>query len=279
MTSQADLAKLFQTGGKSIGLDEKASSTLIANLDRTTTPMCIGQPLDPDEMETDDFRLVFFGLDSSSSMEDVQDDVRDCFNEIIMPGLLGGAKPQVGAIRFGGLTFASTVSPLWKAGWHPLSDKFPLLTPAEYRADGSTALHKGILDGVTAATSYALQLAAKTGTHPEVVFAYLTDGANNQPPQDVQSVADVVTQLSRELFTTVFIYFETYERVDGEAIGKALGFSDVMSAKAKPGETKDEMRRRFRHTMKVFSDKLISRASTSRVGQSVPKTGSTGFWN
>lgn len=273
-----DLSKLFRSSGGKLGLDDEASSTLIANLNGTVMPMCIGSPFDEDEQETDDFRLVMLVLDDSGSMHEVKDDMKVCVNDDVIPGLLEGAKSVVGAIRYSGLAFGTTVRPLWGGGWQKLKDNPPKLGN-EYRADGATALNQAVLDAVTAATAYALQVANTTGTHPEVTIAVLSDGANNQPPMDASAVKHVVDQLSPELFTTVFLGFETYERVDFRQVAASLGFRDVDESKAQPGESKEDQRRRFRHKMKVFSSQLVKRASQSRVGsgQSAPGS-STGFW-
>ena len=131
-------------------------------------------------------------------------------------------------------------------------------------------------------TSQALQVADRTGTYPECVLTVLTDGANRQPPFDPNEVLKVTQTLHPELFTLVFITFETSERVDAEAVGRSLGFRDIISSKALPGETIAEQQKRFRNLMKVYSEALVKRVSTSRVGTSTGKvdpTQSTGFFD
>jgi len=276
MSTQKDLEQLFGNQGKTMGLDDEASSSLIANLNATVAPMCMGDPFDDDELETDDFRLVGFAIDASGSMEDVADDVRETFNEVVIPGLLGGAAPVVGAIRYFGLRFGSDVTPLWGGGWKKLTDELPKLTTSDYFISGATALHKGTLDLVTAAVGQALQIQQKTGTPPEVTLAVISDGANNQRPMNPDDVKRVLDPLSRELFTLAFFGFETFERVNFMDIAKAMGFRDIQDSRAKPGETRDDQRRRFRHAMKVFSERLVANVSVSKVGQPVSQTG--GFW-
>lgn len=277
--STDNLRDLFQSQGKSLGLTEQSSSIIIANLDTTTTPMTFGSPFDDDEQECDDFRLVNFVLDSSISMKPVQGDVRDGMNKIIIPGLLEGAAPQVGAIRYSGLTFGSYVQELWPGSWRKLAKDPPKITAKEYSASGSTALHQGVLDGVTSLTAQALQIENQTGTHPECVLAVLSDGANNCAPHDPAPIKAILDSLSSELFTLVFIGFETGERVDFKKIAANLGFRDVRDLKRKAGETEEDLRREIRHVFKVFSEKLVGRVSTSQVGSSVSQTGSSGFWD
>jgi hypothetical protein len=275
-----NLKDLFSNQGAGLGLDDESSSVLIANLDATTTPMCLGSPFDEDEQECDDFRLIEFVFDKSGSMDEVEDEVRNGVNNIIMPGLLGGAADQVGAIRYHGLAFDNRVDELWSGGWKKLTENVPSLTTADYSAGGATALNKGVLDGVTALTSQALQIEELTGTYPECVLVVLSDGANNQAPRDSAEVKKVLDKLSGELFTLVFIGFETWERVDFKQIAADLSFRDVKDFKNAPGETDEDLKRRMRNAMKVFSQKLVGRVSSSQVGTSSgTTTGSTGFWD
>ena len=278
-TQSDDLKDLFANQGADLGLDDESSSILISNLDATTTPMCLGSPFDEDEQECDDFRLIEFIFDGSGSMDGVQGEVRKGVNDIIMPGLLGGATDQVGAIRYHGLKFDSTVEELWQSGWERLVDVPPKLTKKDYYARGATALNKAVLDGATALTSQALQIEEQTGTYPECVLAVLSDGANNQAPHDNASVKKVLDSLSGELFTLVFIGFETWERVDFKTIAAELGFRDVVDLKRKSGESDDDLRKKMRNVMKVFSEKLVGRVSSSQVGVSASGTQSSGFWD
>lgn len=282
-TTKKDLSALIKKGGGALGLDDASSDILIHNLNAGTLPMCQGSPFTDEEGETDDFRIVLLSFDKSGSMEDVEDALVENINEIVIPGLLGGAADQVGAIRIGGNAFNQSVSPLWQSGgdkgFYPLRD-LPKLTKREYKANGSTALYKAALDSATAAIAYALQVRERTGTNPEVIIATFSDGANNQPPMDADDVYQVFSKLSPELFTLVFVGFETFERVDFRAIAQAMGYRDILHSKADPGETKEDQQRRFRHVMKVFSGSITKRASRSKVATaaSASKTGSTGFW-
>lgn len=276
--SKQDIASLFQQQGQALGLDPDSSGILIHNLNASTMPLCQGSPFTDEEEDTDDFRIIMFCLDSSGSMQNVESALIDSFNEIIIPALLGGALNVVGSIRIGGLKFATRVHPLWGGGFHPITE-LPVLTTKDYKADGYTALNRGVLDAVTAAAAYALQIRDKTGTNPETVFACLSDGANNQSPMDPDEVHQVLSKLSPELFTTVFMGFETYEQVDFRSIARSMGFRDITEVKAQPGESKDEQQRRFRHMMRVFSGSLVNRASTPQVGKKLKPDGSTGYWN
>jgi len=269
---QDALKQLLATGHSTIGLSQPASSVLINNLNNTVAPMCIGGPLTAGEEETDDFRLVFLVFDGSSSMMVVEDDLRECVNEVLIPGILGGAAEQVGAIRYNGVVFNHQISPLWasNAGWKGLKDETLSLTDQEYRAYGSTALHQAVLDAITATTAYAIQLAQKTGSYPRCTIAVLSDGANNQPPLDAAAVKTAISGLSGELFDLLFLGFETGEPVDFRAIAREMGFSPDQIQDSRPvaGESREQMRRRLRHAMQIFSASITGSVSRSQVGNS-----------
>ena len=284
--TSVDLQKLFAGAQTSIGLTQPASSVLIRNLNATVTPMCMGGPLTADEQETDDFRLVFFVFDGSGSMADVENEFRDCVNEVLMPGILGGAASQVGAIRYNGVVFRGQVEPLWptNVGWKRLKDETLKLTPTQYRAAGSTALHRGVLDAITAITAYAIQLANTTGTSPKCTIAVLSDGANNEPPLDAAQVRTAIQGLSPELFDLMFLGFQTGEPVNFRKIALDMGFrpDQIQDSRPNPGETPDEMRRRLRHAMQIFSASITGSVSRSKVGGppsgTNPATGTSGVW-
>ncbi len=283
MSDKKTLGDLIRDHGASLGLDDRSSDIIIHNLNAGTLPMCMGSPFTDDEADTDDFRIIKLCFDKSISMEPVEAALIESVNDIAIPGLLGGAADQVGAIRIGGLSFNSRVQPLWNSGgdggFYPLRE-LPKLTSSDYRVGGTTALHQGILDGVTALTSYALQVRQKTGSNPECVLAVWSDGANNQAPHDPDVVRQLLTSLSAELFTLVFIGFQTNEPVDFVQIATELGFRDIIDSKRQPGETPEQQRQRFRHVMRVFSDSLVKRVSTSQVGKASSRADSgTGFWN
>lgn len=280
MADKKSIASLFGKGASALGLNDESSSIIIANLNGGTVPLCGGSPFDEDEGASDDSRIIMLVVDRSPSMEGVEEEVRNGVNEILVPALLGGAAQEVGILRMGGISFSCDRKPLWgNSGFVPIKD-LPKLDDTLYstRRGSGTALHQAILDGVTALTAYALDVRQKTGSNPECVLAVLSDGANNDTPHDEDPVYQVVSRLSPELFTTIFIGFETFERVDFRTIANALGFREVWDLKKQAGEDEDGLKRRFRHMMGVFSSQLVKRASSSMVGTKAAKGASTGFW-
>lgn len=289
----SSLANLFQSGGASIGVSPAASGVIIQNLNATVAPMCMGGALTADEEQTDDFRLVCFVFDMSGSMDVVADMLRESVNEVLIPGLLGGAASQVGAIRYNGISFNDRIQPLWQgsAKWKSLKDEPLKLDASAYRPSGSTALNRAIIDAITMTAGYALnEIVPMTGSLPKCTIAVLSDGANNQPPLDSADVRTAVTGLSPELYEFLFLGFETGERVDFRQIARDLGFrpEQIEDSKQQPGETPDAMRKRMRNKMGVWSQSITNSASRSTVGSKSGSSGSTaggagtstsGIWN
>lgn len=272
--SKKNIADLFKKSGGSIGLDDESSDIIIQNLNAGTIPMCVGSPFTAEEEETDQFKIILPIFDASGSMDDVEQILIDEFNETLVPALMEGAKNIVGGIRMGGLVFGSDVRALWGGGFFPLAD-VPKLTRKEYRANGATSLYQAVLDGITGATAYALDIRNKTGTNPEVVVIVMSDGANNQFPYDPDDVYKITSKLSKELFTLVFAGFETFENVDFKDIAKAIGFPEVFEMKMAPGETTEDRKRRFRHMIGVMSSSLVGHVSKTVVRSN---SQSGGFW-
>lgn len=268
--SKADVLDTFSQGASDIGLDKKSSDIIVANLNATTLPMCVGTPIN--EIETDDVTLIFFILDQSSSMKDVEQDLINGFNDILIPGLKGGSHDIVSTIEIGGLVFNHNIQPMWGGGFQKLED-LPSLTKADYSTSGGTALHQAVLDALTAGSVRTTQIMNELGIPPKVMFVVLSDGANNCLPQDPADVKKVADSLSNEIFVKAFAGFETWESVDFKQIAQAIGFGKPFEMKKKVGEPEDEMRRRFRHLLGIMSSSLITQSKTK-----VTPGSSNTFW-
>lgn len=271
-TTIQSVTELFNSDDATdLGITGKGSQIMIANLNATTLPMCVGAPIHT--LETDDVTIIMFILDDSGSMDVVRMLLIETFNEIMVDGLRGASKRTANTIVIGGLKFSRHSAPLWGGGFKKLQE-LPQLTTRDYQADGgSTNLYQAMLDGITAAGAYATQVFQETGTPPKVIIIPLTDGADNVHEASSDDVLAVTNGLSRELWKLPCAVFETGERVDGRQIARDSGF-DVFEFKKSPGETKDDVKRRFRHMMGTLSSQVIS-ASQGQVG--TPTTGS--FWD
>ena len=269
MTSKKDIADLFNTEeAQDLGIDSQSASLVVANLNATNLPMCVGAPIE--ELESDDVIVIMFAIDCSGSMSGVADILIQEFNETLIEGLRGASKASANAVVVGGLKFDGVIEPLWGGGFKKLED-LPLLTDTDYFTRGSTNLYQAQMDAITAATAYATQVLQDTGTPPKTIIVVLSDGADNHQAFSPADIKKVVDGLSRELVVPAFVGFETFERVNFADIASQTGFTEVMEIKMKKGETRDDVRRRFRHMIGVLSSSVIRQSQTA-----VDPSG--GFW-
>ncbi len=269
---KGDVLDTFSQGAVDIGLDDESSSIMIAILNATTQPMCVGRPID--EIETDDVTLIFFIIDESPSMSPVEQELINGFNEILIPGLKGGSSQVVSTIEVGGIAFTENIQPLWGGGFKKL-DELPSLTKADYNTmrGNLTALYQAVLDAFTAVSVRTTEIMQGIGIPPKVMLVVLSDGANNCPPYNPVDVKTVADSLSNEIFVKAFAGFETYEPVDFKEIADLIGFGKPFEMKKKPGESKEEMQRRFRHLLGIMSSSLVTQSKT----QVTPDSSAT-FW-
>jgi hypothetical protein len=261
MSQITDVTNLFNSDDAvDLGITAQGSQIMIANLNATTLPMCIGTPVQ--DLGSDNVVIIMFAIDDSGSMSGVRDLLIELFNELIIKGLRGASKNTVNTIVIGGLKFSRRTEPLWRGGFQKL-ETLPDLTLADYQANGgSTNLYQAMLDSITAASAYAAKVLQDTGTPPKVIVIPITDGADNVHQASASDVLAVTQGLSRELFKLPFVVFETLETVDGEKIAADCGF-DVFKSEKQPGETDDDVRRRFRHVLGTISSQTISNSKTN----------------
>lgn len=272
--SKQSVAALFSSpDAAELGINAASSQIMINNLNATTLPMCMGAPIHT--LESDDVIIIMFAIDRSPSMLGVRQILIDAFNELLIDGLRGASKKTANTIVVGGLTFSSDVTPLWGGGFKKLQE-VPRLTLNDYDPDAgrATALYQGQLDALTAASAYAAQVFQETGTMPRVIVVGMSDGANNVSGVKASDVLAITSSLSREICKLPFVVFETYEHVDGKQIAQDTGF-EVFESKKLPGESDEDVKRRFRHMMGTLSSQVIS-ASQANVGGAAATSQS--FW-
>ncbi|MFA5124620.1 MAG: vWA domain-containing protein [Patescibacteria group bacterium] len=262
--SKASITGLFQCDdAKVLGITSDASDVIIANLNANNLPMCVGAPID--QLASDDVIVIEFILDASPSMEEVADLLIETFNEVMIEGLRGSSKKTANAIVIGGIAFSRDIRSLFGGGFVRL-EELPKLTKREYNPSNgsSTNLYQALLDGITAASAYGLQVLQENSTPPKIIVICLTDGGDNCHQADPADVKTLTETMSRELCKFPLAVFETYERVDCQQIAGATGF-EAHNFKKQPGETKEDLQRRFRHMMGTMSSSIIS-ASQAKIG-------------
>lgn len=264
--SKQEVTDLFTDGGaESIGLDKDSEGIVVANLNATTLPMCVGTPVE--EIDTDDVTIIFLLIDGSGSMGDHESVVIDAINEELIGGLKGASKKAQQSIHLGGCIFSSGVTPLWGGGFKKLED-IPPLTTRDYnpsRNGGMTALFDAQLDGVTAAAVYASQVLGGSGTPPKTIIACFSDGADNASSVSASKVKSVYSKLDPEMFITAFMGFKALwdDDIDFNQIAADTGFRSVMTGEAGKNDSLADRQRKMRHMLKLFSSSIIRQSQTT----------------
>lgn len=254
--------------------DPDASSAVVMAADNVAAPVVQGAVLTEDELSTGGgLRVVYFVKDRSPSMDPVADDLRNGFNNDFVPAVKEAREDDIAALRIGGLSFSSDITPIWQVrggdAIHTLED-LPKLTLADYDPSRGlgTALHQAIIDGTANAMRYAAEVQADTGLDVDVDIIILTDGANNCEPRDPSEVKRIITGRDKTRVRYVFFYFQTDWGLDdpkGYAINDlGIDAEQVESFPAKPNETEQERRHRFRQLMQVLS-RVSAAKNTSAV--------------
>lgn len=254
----AELRSFFQ--------DPDASSAVILNAQNIAAPVVQGQTLTPTELKMGGgIRLVQWVIDRSGSMGDVADTLIECFNDEYEKAVKEARQDDISALRVGGIVFSSgRIQPIWEgqdAGgkptfYHPI-DKLPPLTRQDYSPDGGTPLHTAIQEGMARAVRYAAEQQLATGIDVDVDLIILSDGANTDHPLDSAPVRQTIENRDKKRVRVIYFYMETWGGLKdpkGYAV-KELGIDEEMAEPflAKPGETKEQQRSRFRRLMQVAS--------------------------
>ncbi|MDD5289845.1 MAG: VWA domain-containing protein [Patescibacteria group bacterium] len=263
----ADIAAFFK--------DADGSSIISLASKQITAPMIQGTAVTLDELSMGGgLRVVYYILDRSPSMADVGPLLLKGFNEDLVPAIKEAREDDISTLRIGGSSFSSDITQIWgrpengKTIYFHELEKLPLLTSAEYNPSRgwATALHAAIIDGCAKAMAYAGELRKEYGIQPEVDVIVLTDGANNEPPNDLQPVQSVITGSRKDLVRFVFFYFQTKGGLaDPEGYARELGFDpeNTQVFAKKKSETDKEYKSRFRRMMRVMSRVSASKGTNA----------------
>lgn len=258
---------------------DDASSAVVLAAAQVVAPMIVGTDLaDEEVMMGGGLRVVYFIIDRSPSMKPVAAALMKGFNQDFVPAVKNAREDDISALRIGGNTFSSDITPVWRGTdgsyFHSI-DQLPPLTLSDFNpAKGwGTALHQAILDGTATAISYAAKLQQDTGMDVDVDIIVLTDGENNEPPRDAAPVRQIITGRDRSRVRYVLFYFQTeYGNPNPEAYAtQDLGIDgeQVMAFLAAPGESAEDMARRFRRAVQVMSRVSAARNTSAVVATSL----------
>lgn len=253
--------------------DPDASSVVSIRGQQIGAPTVRGTDISVDELSMGGgTRIVMHLFDRSYSMAPVTDLMIRDFNEVYVEAIKEAREDDISALRLGGLSFSTTITPIWVNGgvsFHPL-DELPQLTLREYnpRRGTSTSLHQAIIDGTAIAAEYGAQIKASTGSMPEIDINILADGANNEHPRDEAVVKQVIDGARKDLIRYNFFFFETdmgLSKKEFQTWIKELGFDmeNVQNFSSQPGESEEERKSRFRRMVRVMSRVSASRGTSA----------------
>jgi hypothetical protein len=214
--------------------------------------------------------------------------LRDGFTNDYVPAIKAARGDDISALRLAGMTFSGTLGPIWNppGSQAPLTfhslDELPPLTTREYNPEqfgGSTALHRAIIDGVTFATNYAVQVKRHSGIEPEIDIIVLTDGENNEAPRDPAEVRKILDGVRKDLVRFSMFFFDTSGSNNPDAVEATfkkkaveLGFEteNIIAFTARPGETQADLQKRFRRMLRVMSRVSASKGMSAVNASALP---------
>jgi len=246
-TTVDDVKSLFQTDPTA---DADAMGLMINSLDGTNLAGCLGAELD--DLETDDVTIVKVLLDASYSMNDHEQTVREAYDKFI--NSFKGSK-QAGSILVSTITFATQAKILH--GFKK-SDEIDPIGKDYIAKGGSTALYDALIDALTGAQAYAMDLKTN-GVRVKVIIVVFSDGDDNDSRKasasNIKTIVDAA--IKKEGFYPVYVGFKQSPNDDLEAIAKRCGFPNVEITNA----TESDIRR----TVDLVSKSVI-RTSQTTVG-------------
>lgn len=264
--------------------DPAASNAVVVVANQVTAPMVKGAPLNTTEMGLGGgVRIVFFVLDGSLSMAEVEALLRRGFNTEFVPAIKAAREGDTAALRIGGGVFKDReLQQIWVNSnderFHPL-DQLPELTESAYNTHMGygTALHDAILKATALGAAYASEVAAETGSDPDLDIVVLSDGADNRSSATAEDVKRVVTGADKTRIRHILLFFRTdYGLRDPEKYAaEQLGFDreNIQVFERDIDETPEEMAKRVRALMRVMSQISASRNTSAVVAASNVFTG------
>lgn len=256
-----------------------ASSVVSLKASQIAAPIVRGEDVQPVElMRGGGLRIAYFIKDRSPSMEDVGDLLREEFNTAFVPAIKDARGDDIAALRIGGLSFSSDITPIWqkKDGQEVISfhalENLPEITVAEYDPSKGhgTNLDEAIEQGTAIAVRYAADQQAKIGSPPDIDIFVLTDGRDTHRP-DHDGVKAMIQSRNKGRVRFVCFYFETEGGLPGTQdeikaqLVELYGFDSenvVVFAKG-PNETDEERAHRFRAMVRVMSRVSASKGTSA----------------
>lgn len=211
----------------------------------------IGQPI-----------LITVILDISRSMREFHDEIIDCCNNIMIPSLKKLDDRYKNPLRLKCLLFSEKIALTWK-GYKSLKEigpkPFKRIMLEQDGLQGRTALYGAMKTGVIW-TAAAMEHMRKNGRGeiPKGKIIVLTDGANNEAPDEESAVLQASDGITRKNSIKPMIGFlnTNYGLTENEFLkmATATGFTSLGFSEIPRNRSLQEKRELFRrHFQKIFA--------------------------
>jgi hypothetical protein len=234
--SDPNIQSITDLFGKAVNDNEISQDTadiMIDSLNDTNILGCTG--VDAGELDADIVTLVSLILDTSYSMKHNEAIVRESYDELIIKAMRDSK--QADSMLVSARTFSDKETVLY--GFKKVADIGKI--GSQYTADGNaTILYEATVNAITAIRAYAKNLNDQ-GVQAKCIVAVFSDGANNwgkyMQPDQVKKLADDC--IKAEMFYLVYVGFKQDVRDNLEAIGKSMGFPNILTASSNPSEVRN----------------------------------------
>lgn len=199
-------------------------------------------------------------LDCSGSMDDLHDELVDCFNTIMIPALAGVCQRNKSSLRLGCMLFSGQLIPAWY-GYKSLKELGPKPLKREMLNQpglgGGTALYGAMRAGLLWTADAMKEMKDEgDGEIPTGKIIILTDGANTLDPSDPSIVTKTIGQLGRARIQKVIGFFNTSQGLkkhEFDTMVKNTGFEGIGFYDISGEGNLAKKRASFRHHFELFS--------------------------
>lgn len=230
-------------------IDSEAADIMVNSLNDTNILGCTG--VNADDIDADIVTLVSLVLDGSYSMSHNEQAVRDAYDNLVIEAFRGSK--QNDAMLVSCRVFSDKETVLY--GFKKVTDIGKI--GSQYSADGgATMLYESTINAMTGIRAYAKSL-NDSGVLTKCIVAVFSDGNNNwgkfMKPDSVKKISEDC--LRSEMFYLVYVGFKQDPSDNLDAIGKSMGFPNILTTSSNPSEV--------RRVMGLVSQSAIRKSQTA----------------
>lgn len=226
------IAGLFEDAVQNNEVSQDAASVMIGSLNDTNILGCTG--VDVNDIDTDIVTLISLVIDSSYSMKQNEQAVRDAYDDLLIKAMRDSK--QADSMLISARTFDEKETVLYE--FKKVNDIGKI--GSQYVADGgATILYEAAINAMTAIRAYAKKL-NDSGVQTKCIVVVFSDGANNygkyMKPDPVKKVAEDC--IRSEMFYLTYVGFKQDINDNLDAIGKSMGFTNILTTSSNPSEVR-----------------------------------------